>query len=164
MTLPGSGRQDHPSEVPDPALEAEALFVYGSLLFPEVLRILIGRVPDRTPATALGWRVAALPDRAYPVLVPGEDTVAGQLITGLSADEWRILDAFEDPVYELHRLTLADGRQGLAYVSSDADGTLPEDWSTESFAAHGLAAYLESCAAWRRRYDTTNRMTGSGRG
>ena len=52
-----SGRTDRLSVAP------EALFVYGSLLIPEVLQALLGRVPDRT---AGGWRVAALAGRRYP--------------------------------------------------------------------------------------------------
>lgn len=42
-----------------------ALFIYGSLLFPEVLRALLGRVPARVPATA--GELLALLDVATPV-------------------------------------------------------------------------------------------------
>ena len=47
-----------------------ALFVYGTLQFEPVLVGLIGRVPERQPATTLGWR-ARLSTVAYtPVLSP----------------------------------------------------------------------------------------------
>ena len=44
---------------PDPG----ALFAYGTLRFPEVLRELLGRVPELAEGTLADWRVAALTDR-----------------------------------------------------------------------------------------------------
>jgi hypothetical protein len=75
------------------------------------------------------------------------------LITGLTSEEWRILDAFEDDVYELRRLALTDDRHGWAYVCQDDRETLADDWDAKRFAAEHLASYIEACAAWRRRYD-----------
>jgi hypothetical protein len=39
--------------------DPENLFVYGSLLFPEVLQVLLGRVPSMSPVVVTG--VALLP-------------------------------------------------------------------------------------------------------
>src|SRR4051812_46856021 len=91
-TSPNSGRPDRLS------VDPEALFVYGSLQFPDVLFTLIDRVPDHSAAAARGWRVTALPGRVCPGLGAGEGTARGCLIGGLSTEEWRTLDAFEDPV------------------------------------------------------------------
>src|SRR6266487_644351 len=102
MTSPPSGQPGRLSA------GSEALFVYGSLLFPEVMRVLLGRIPAGLPASVAGWRVAALPGRVYPALVPGETVAKGQLISDLTPADWRLLDAFEDDVYELRRLTLTD--------------------------------------------------------
>ena len=136
-------------------MDPEALFVYGTLLFPEVLQALLHRVPGQSPATAVGWRVVALAGRVYPTLVPGEGSASGFLMMDLNGEEWRLLDAFEDEVYELRHLTLLDGRRGWAYVCDDGSHTLSEDWDVDQFAARDLAAYVDSCIAWRRRYDTT---------
>ncbi|WP_341849563.1 gamma-glutamylcyclotransferase family protein [Actinomadura rifamycini] len=132
---------------------ADALFVYGTLQFPEVLTALIGRVPEREAVGAEGWRVAALPGRPYPGIVPGDTIVRGYLITGLDAEEWRLLDAFEGPGYELVRIELTDGRCGWAYVwpSEAGDG----DWSAEEFEAHELAVYAVQCLEWRRGFEAT---------
>ncbi|WP_233510031.1 gamma-glutamylcyclotransferase family protein [Actinomadura craniellae] len=134
-------------------MDPDALFVYGTLQFPEVLHALIDRVPAHTPAQAPGWRVTALPERVYPGLVPGQQTAAGYLLTGLSPEEWRVLDAFEDPVYELRRLHLTDNRHGWAYVCNPEADTLDEDWSLEIFTAQHLPAYVDRCAAWRQRHE-----------
>lgn len=130
--------------------QPDALFAYGSLTFPEVLEVLLGRVPALTPATARGWRIAALRDRPFPVLVPAEGVASGILVTGLTSAEWRILDAFEAPSYELRVLDLDIGR-GWTYVAgpeADAEwGILPDDWSRDAF---DLPSYLRRCAAWRQ--------------
>jgi gamma-glutamylcyclotransferase (GGCT)/AIG2-like uncharacterized protein YtfP len=140
--------------------EPEALFVYGSLLFPEVISTLIDRVPPATSATVAGWRVAALPGRVYPILVPAEATATGKLISDLTAAEWRVLDAFEDKVYELYRLAMTDGRHGWAYVSRDVAEASSDDWNIDRFAELDLEAYLKRCAAWRERYEAAKSNGG----
>jgi gamma-glutamylcyclotransferase (GGCT)/AIG2-like uncharacterized protein YtfP len=139
-------------------VDPEALFVYGSLQFPEVLFTLIDRVPDHRPATAEGWRVAALPNQVYPGLVPGETTARGYLLTGLTPEEWRVLDAFENPLYELTRVELTDGTHGWAYACTP-DDVEPHDWSAEDFEAQHLPAYIERCAAWRRRHEAQEQVS-----
>ncbi|HEV7933056.1 MAG TPA: gamma-glutamylcyclotransferase family protein [Actinomadura sp.] len=147
------GRTDRLSAAP------EALFVYGSLQFPDVLIALIGRVPDHSPTAAKGWRTAALPERVYPGLTPADGTAGGYLLTGLTAEEWRVLDAFEDTVYELQRLDLTDGRHGWAYVCDPNAEVLSEDWSAEEFTREHLPAYVQRCAAWRQRYEARDQAS-----
>jgi hypothetical protein len=48
MTLPPPGDSAHLAA--DPA----ALFVYGTLTFPEVLQVLLGRVPASEPVSVAG--------------------------------------------------------------------------------------------------------------
>ncbi|MEV6387594.1 gamma-glutamylcyclotransferase family protein [Nocardia xishanensis] len=156
-----------------------ALFVYGTLQFPEVLRELLGRCPDLAPAELPGWRAAELPGRVYPGLVPdGRATVRGVLLSGLSAGEWAVLDAFEDDEYDL-RTVFFDGvsvdtgapeslrprpgnSQGGVFVGPGAvwtyvwtaDATSVE-WRAEAFAAEHLGAFAVRCAGWRRTLDPT---------
>ncbi|MCA1675194.1 MAG: gamma-glutamylcyclotransferase, partial [Actinobacteria bacterium] len=78
------------------------MFVYGTLVFDHVIRALIDRVPTHEPVViARGWRVARLPDRLYPGLVPDSGHAPGRLYTDLTTCEWSTLDAFEDPTYTL---------------------------------------------------------------
>jgi gamma-glutamylcyclotransferase (GGCT)/AIG2-like uncharacterized protein YtfP len=134
----------------------DRLFVYGSLLFPEVMRVLLGRVPGSAAGRVVGWRVAALSGRSYPALVEAEGEAAGMCIDGLSMAEWAIIDAFEDPVYDLRRLSLQGGGHGWAYVCADPAEALPTAWSYEMFVAEHLAGYVERCAAWLERYQSGN--------
>jgi gamma-glutamylcyclotransferase (GGCT)/AIG2-like uncharacterized protein YtfP len=138
-----------PHTIPD--LPAD-LFAYGTLRFPDVLEALLGRVPEHSPAIAPGWRVAALDGRVYPVLVPGDGGAGGILISGLTAGEWRVIDAYEDDFYELERLTLVDGRQGWAYLTRDRTAALPADWSPGDFTTRHLGEFAGACREWRRAY------------
>ena len=132
-----------------PAQE-ELLFVYGTLMFPEILRALIGRVPDSTAAAAAGWRAAALRGRRYPGLVPGPSLARGRVISGLSGGERRIIHAFEDGGYELRRLALTDGSHAAAYVWTRDRDVLPANWDAAVFAARDLAGYVERLTATRQ--------------
>jgi gamma-glutamylcyclotransferase (GGCT)/AIG2-like uncharacterized protein YtfP len=135
---------------PDPG----DLFVYGTLRFPEVLQALLGRLPGLTEATVAGWRVAALADRSYPGLVraPGS-TAAGVVVTGLTPDEWRLLDRYEDEDYGLEQLTLTDGRGVLTYFWRPESEAAADDWSAPGFAERHLPEFVVRCRAWRERYD-----------
>lgn len=134
--------------------ETAPLFVYGSLRFPEVLHTLLDRVPPSTPAMAHGWRIAALRDHVYPVLVPASGHAAGLLLTGLTSTEWATLDAFENDVYQLHCLALDQERTGWAYVCHDETDALPHGWDVANFADRELTAYLERCREWRSWYES----------
>jgi gamma-glutamylcyclotransferase (GGCT)/AIG2-like uncharacterized protein YtfP len=123
------------------------LFVYGTLLFPEVLAALLDRVPPSAPACAPGWRVAALPGRLYPGLVTGVGAAQGLVLHGLSGPERALLDAYEDTDYTLTEITLAGGQRCHTYVwQLDAE---PHDWNRDAFAAEHLVSYAAHCSRWR---------------
>jgi len=125
------------------------LFVYGTLRFPEVLRALLGRIPDSSPVTLDGWRAAALARRTYPGLVPANATVPGMLFTGLRAEELEVLDEYESGPYDLRKLSLTDGRPAWSYVWTDATCVLPSDWSADEFAAEHLHGFVMQVGAWQ---------------
>lgn len=124
------------------------LFVYGSLLFPEVLTALLHRVPQRTPARTTGWRAAALPGRLYPGLVRHESgTTSGLVLGGLSPAENQLLDEYEGSQYRRGTVTLTSGQDCHAYVWLAE--VLPDDWSSQVFAAEHLDGYVRNCRRWR---------------
>jgi gamma-glutamylcyclotransferase (GGCT)/AIG2-like uncharacterized protein YtfP len=135
--------------IPESIGECDRLFVYGTLQFPEVLVELIGRCPELVRADIAGWRVAALPGRVYPGLVPAADGVArGVVLSGLSAGEWAILDAFEDDEYDLRPVQLATAAPAWTYVWTSVVAT--DDWYPARFAADHLGPFVARCTEWRR--------------
>ncbi|WP_327346015.1 gamma-glutamylcyclotransferase family protein [Streptomyces europaeiscabiei] len=135
-----SSRRDGFPDAPD------VLFVYGTLQFDAVLKGLLGRVPASTPTSAPEWRAAALEGRVYPGLVaaPGA-TAAGLLLTDLTDQEWRLLDAFEDDQYDLREVSLLTRERGLAYIWPDVE-VRPENWDSAEFKELHLPAYAARCA------------------
>ncbi|MEX5634129.1 gamma-glutamylcyclotransferase family protein [Parafrankia sp. FMc2] len=146
---PNSGRLDPASADPAP------LFVYGSLLFPDVLRALIDRDPHRVPVTVTGWQVIALPERIYPGLIREQAaTATGHLFDDLTEAEWNTLDAFEADIYTLSRIGLDHDRHAWAYACAEPAKFLPaQPWSPDEFARDHLPSYVERCTAWRRRHE-----------
>ncbi|MEV6135319.1 gamma-glutamylcyclotransferase family protein [Nocardia sp. NPDC051990] len=130
-------------------VDGDRLFVYGTLQFPEVLVELIGRCPDSVAAELTGWRVAVLPGRVYPGLVPAAGGVArGVVLSGLDAGEWAVLDAFEDDEYELRRVRPGAAPSAWTYVWTSV--VTQDDWYAGRFVAEHLGAFVAHCVEWRR--------------
>jgi hypothetical protein len=142
-----SGPEDHRPIGP------ASLFVYGTLQFPEVLRVLFGRVPRGTPASVAGWKVVTVPGTVYATLASAEATATGEVINDLTQDNWRMLDTFHDNFYELCRLTLTDGRDTWAYACPDISRASTSDWAVDAFEHDHLITYLRYCAAWRHKFE-----------
>lgn len=147
--MPPDGSPSAPGRLGRLSDDRTALFVYGTLTFPDVQRGLLGRVPQSAARTATGWRAAALRDRTYPGLVAGEGTVDGLVLLDLRPDEWQVIDAFEDDSYELEAVRFDDGNHARAYVWSEPDAVLPDDWDRRLFASRHLPDFARRCAAWR---------------
>lgn len=122
------------------------------MTFPEVMQVLLGRVPVIEEAALAGWRVVAIPDREYPALVKAEAIAHGGLISDLSAAEWRLIDVFVGEAYELRVLGLADGRDAWVYVGARHHDASGPDWDATQFEKDRLVEYLTKCADWRRAY------------
>lgn len=118
-------------------------------MFDEVLTVLLGRVPAKTPATVAGWRAVALPEDVYPGLIPDQDsTASGILLEGLGQPEWQILDAFEDSSYQLKHLSTLAGTTGWAYTREPGNLTQNPTWDADHFTAHHLDQYTARCRTW----------------
>nr|GEX59600.1 hypothetical protein [Tanacetum cinerariifolium] len=71
------------------------VFVYGSLLADDVVRVLLHRVPTNSPATLHG--LFSVKGRVYPAILPVENKkITGRVLLGITAPELDILDKFED--------------------------------------------------------------------
>ncbi|MCK9924506.1 gamma-glutamylcyclotransferase [Frankia sp. AgPm24] len=133
-----------------PAAERPPLFVYGTLMFAEVLTVLLDRVPRIEPAVVAGWRAASLPGRRYPGLVPDPAArTSGRLLLGLAEAEMAVLDAFEGALYEVGPLVLVDGRAVSAYLWRDLSVASTSVWDPGVFAESHLECYARRCVAWR---------------
>lgn len=131
---------------------ADHLFVYGTLMAPEVMEAVAGYCPAAEPARLSDYARFRLVDRDYPGLVReiGEAT-EGILYRDVTAEAVERVDAFEDSFYERHSVTVhpADGGGPVvasAYVVpflAAAELVDPRPWDYEHFRKTVLSVYVD---------------------
>jgi gamma-glutamylcyclotransferase (GGCT)/AIG2-like uncharacterized protein YtfP len=131
------------------------LFVYGTLMWPEIMAEVIGRKMDGRPAVLHDVRRFRVKDQVYPSLVtdPGF-TVEGVVYTGLSDAELAALDRFEGPEYDRREVTVQCGAERLSagvYFTSEAGMKLlePDEWTPEDLPPDNLRCFRSSYKGWR---------------
>ncbi len=100
------------------------LFVYGTLMDPSVRARVLGARPHMTvrPARLAGFRRVVVPGFQYPVIATGapSDRVDGQLLGGLTSEDYAILDEYED---------VGDGLYARVRVVVDMDDDTVAAWA-----------------------------------
>lgn len=131
---------------------SDALFVYGTLQFPEVMEAVTGLVLPWVKAEAPGFAQFRFTDRIYPGLVAREGALThGRVYTNLSHQTWELLDRFEDPIYRRDQLEVyrSDGSKmtSHAYIVPLAQQHLlsSELWQMDWFSDVHLDGYVSRC-------------------
>ncbi|KAG7548560.1 Gamma-glutamyl cyclotransferase-like superfamily [Arabidopsis suecica] len=77
------------------------IFVYGSFQEPEVIHVMLDRIPEIVSATLHGFQRFRLKGRLYPCIIPSENgEVHGKVLMGLTNDELENVDWVEGNEYE----------------------------------------------------------------
>lgn len=131
------------------------LFVYGTLLFPEVVEALVDRRFAMRRAILRGYRRAGIRrpagDAVGPAIIPeASSQVEGALLEGVDDASQVVLDSFEDVAGEYDRtdvkVVLDDGStvEAAAYVGTEEIRPLlvEGEWSPEEFRERGLRHYV----------------------
>lgn len=119
-------------------------------MWPEVLQAVMGRRLEGEPATLEGYTRLRVIGQHYPVIVVSlDDSVAGILYQGLTADEFGRLDAFEGEEYDRIGVCLGDAK-AFAYVLSDDCRHIaaPEPWHPEQLTPGQLASFCSEYKGW----------------
>jgi gamma-glutamylcyclotransferase (GGCT)/AIG2-like uncharacterized protein YtfP len=133
------------------------LFVYGTLMVPEVMGSVSGRRPAGESARLQGYRRRRLRGEVYPGIVPAPDErVDGLVYRDLDHAAMARLDMFEGEMYrrEPVEIETTDGRRSRAetYVIrpefSDQLSSLP--WTMEGFLADGLPSFVDEFQGFGR--------------
>lgn len=133
-------------------------FFYGTLMFAEVRRALLGRSPRTVPAILSGYRrcVVRLPRRVeLPVIQEQADAqVAGLLAVGLQRADLARLDQFENVGGGLYRRIVCSvetdtgKRSTYAYVAgSRLAGVDGPHWDPDRFEQRELKRFLRQVFA-----------------
>ena len=132
------------------------VFTYGTLLFPEVMDAVTGRIFARVPATLAGFTRVRVRGAVYPAArEKAGASIAGLLYLDVDAAALARLDRFEGALYERRsvRVMRDDGASSAAEVYAVArahHGRLePRAWDPEQFRREHLATYVARCRAGR---------------
>ncbi|KAK0570479.1 hypothetical protein LWI29_001778 [Acer saccharum] len=145
-----------------------SVFVYGSLLADDVVRVLLKRVPESSSAVLNNYHRFSIKDRIYPAILPVlSKTVTGKVLLGITDPELHILDVFEDVEYQRTTVDVslmdnADKLQAQAYVWSDKnDPNLYGDWDFQEWQGVYMKDFLKMTASFVEELDmnpSTRRM------
>ena len=129
---------------------------YGSLMYPRVMEALTKHHFSFEDITLLGFERRAILGKKYPGLRQNsESSVNGRIWFEVDEASTRILDRFEDPLYERRTVEILSSTRGLiearAYVvPAQLEHTLAEEpWDQDSFEKIHLAQYVLMCGRFR---------------
>ncbi|GKU87542.1 hypothetical protein SLEP1_g1931 [Rubroshorea leprosula] len=130
--------------------ELHNVFVYGSLLADDVVRVLLNRVPKSSVAVLHSHHRFSIKGRVYPAILPVENSkVTGKVLLGITGPELHILDEFEDVEYqrssvEVSLMENSDKLQAYTYVWNDKnDPNLYGDWNFEEWKRVHMEDFLK---------------------
>jgi len=135
------------------------VFTYGTLMFPEVWQVVVGRPFITAVGHAAGFRIFRVRDALYPGIFAAASTDAVQGVVYLDVDFATLarLDRFEDDFYRRQPIVVVcdDGQQleAEAYIVPDErrDVLTTEPWSGDDFVARGdLDRFLANFAGFQR--------------
>ncbi|CAI9099505.1 OLC1v1036344C1 [Oldenlandia corymbosa var. corymbosa] len=126
------------SSIPQAAMHN--VFVYGSLLADDVVRVLLHRVPRSSPAVLRDFHRFSIKGRVYPAILPIEaKEVVGKVLLDITPFELEILDYFEDDEYErktvdVYLMDTSEKMQVDTYVwCNKSDPNLYGEWDFEEW-------------------------------
>lgn len=129
------------------------LFVYGTLLLPEIWEAVTG-IPEESPKPARlpGHRIGRVRGGDFPVIALDRgavEPVRGKLHLSISPETMKRLDDYEDGFYVREEVTVeSEGTTCKAFVYRLPDERVDElfsdePWSLEWFQDHAFATYWD---------------------
>ena len=144
--------------------DGRPLFAYGTLMFPAVIKSVIGRIPDTRSAVIKGYRRLEVAGELFPGLIrENDERVEGLVYVNITRDEWERLTAFEDDFYELQKVTVdcsGTNVSALAHISCRPRGNpslSDKVWNPDLFRENHLAGFAcqsPSSVSWKEGIET----------
>ena len=124
------------------------VFVYGTLLFPEILEGLTGRSFPMQKAELKDFKRRQVLQGDYPAIVEAKgESVTGKLIVNIDARSLEMLRFYEGDDYDCQKLEISveeKSVQALVFVwKHDANMLTEPDWDAEFFKRNFLQDYLK---------------------
>jgi gamma-glutamylcyclotransferase (GGCT)/AIG2-like uncharacterized protein YtfP len=138
------------------------VFVYGSLLFPEIAEGLSGEKLEWQDATLNGYSRLALKEADYPAIIKqNNSTVKGKVLLNLDKNAIDLLTFYEGDEYKMAAVKVETDSgtiNALAFIWIAGNEFLENyDWSEEQFESESLAFYRDEVVpATRAEYYKRN--------
>jgi gamma-glutamylcyclotransferase (GGCT)/AIG2-like uncharacterized protein YtfP len=132
------------------------LFVYGTLMVPEVMREASGFQGSGIPAVLPDHRCRLVRGEVYPAVCPhAGDSVEGLVYRGLTVEQLSLLDTFEGEFYERHTVRIVCGTSHLpaeTYILAPRHRARLSDlaWSLEWFLREGITRFTTEYRGFAR--------------
>lgn len=123
------------------------IFVYGSLLFPEITKKLTGKSFKTLPAILEGYKMYSVKGCDYPAIIQQEGSkTVGLLIENMDNLSLAIISFYEGNEYEKEQVTVnSDGKSttALTFVWMNGNEFLEnKEWDFQHFEKTSLEYYL----------------------
>ncbi len=140
---------------------ASNVFTYGTLVIPEVIEAVTGRLFPHRRAVLGGFSRYRVRGQVFPAITPDpEGSTRGVLYREVGSDSLKLLDRFEADLYHRRRVQVtvadtarAEDREVEAWAYILAPGQQAqltgEPWDPAEFSTRHLATYLAACRAFR---------------
>ena len=125
-----------------------ALFVYGTLCFPEVIEKLTGKFFHSEPAVLKGFQRKKVRNADYPAIIKNEEAeVKGILFHDVDDHSIQIINFYEGEEYnsEVLKINTTDGivKAKVFVWNSDFNELEETDWNPNEFQKYSLKIYNE---------------------
>lgn len=139
------------------------LFVYGTLLFPEIRELVGGRIFEFHPAVLHGYKIRRVNDATFPAIVKTSNPtsqVNGEVLFDVSRSELALFDAYEDSFYlrDEVQVSLTKENEGSTVLKTSvyhvpeklADQLLSDDqWLRSWFNTHHRSTFYQRLLSLR---------------
>lgn len=124
------------------------LFVYGTLLFPEILQKITGKNFGSGEATLPGYRRHAVKNCDYPAIIQNKnEKVEGKLILNVDDESMKLLSDYEGEEYKKAEVEVQSGDSkimAVVFVWCDSlDKLMENDWDENHFGEHLQKGFIE---------------------
>ena len=94
------------------------LFIYGTLINPEIQKSILGRIINGMPDALEGYKKSAikLDNEKYPIIIPDENKMVNGFIIEISDDELKKIDEYEGVEYKRKEIISKSGISVWVYV------------------------------------------------
>ncbi len=124
------------------------IFVYGTLLFPEITGKLTGKLFKTSPAVLHGYKIYLVKGSDYPAIFPEKGaSTKGNILFNLDDSDIEILTFFEGDQYKTEKASILQNGKPLdtnVFIWAKAKNELIEqEWNINQFRLKSLHYYLD---------------------